>query len=72
MELRYESESPEQTYAYGKELGEILQDGDIVALYGELGAGKNCFCKGYSRRTFSCGRDNKPYVHAAKGLLRKA
>jgi tRNA threonylcarbamoyladenosine biosynthesis protein TsaE len=32
--------------AYGKQLGERLIEGDMVALAGELGSGKTWFCKG--------------------------
>ena len=40
------SESPEATAALGAGLGERLQPGDVVALEGELGAGKTLFVKG--------------------------
>lgn len=38
--------SAEQTLALGKKLGNLLKSGDIVALYGGLGAGKTVFAKG--------------------------
>ena len=34
------------TYALGKRLGELLQPGDVVALVGELGAGKTQLVRG--------------------------
>jgi tRNA threonylcarbamoyladenosine biosynthesis protein TsaE len=37
---------PEETRAAGSELGRILGSGDIVCLYGELGAGKTTFVQG--------------------------
>lgn len=37
---------PKETYAIGKLLGERLQPGDVVALSGELGAGKTCLTQG--------------------------
>ncbi len=40
------SESPEATVALGAGLGERLGDGDVVALEGDLGAGKTVFVKG--------------------------
>lgn len=40
------SESPEQTLAIGQALGRALRPGDVVALYGELGAGKTWLTKG--------------------------
>ena len=40
------SESVEATVALGRELGEHLSAGDVVALRGELGAGKTVFVKG--------------------------
>jgi tRNA threonylcarbamoyladenosine biosynthesis protein TsaE len=40
------SESPEATAALGAALGERLAAGDVVALEGDLGAGKTVFVKG--------------------------
>ncbi len=40
------SESPQETYYFGKFLGENLQPGDLVALFGALGAGKTCLTQG--------------------------
>ena len=41
--------TPEQTAAAGEALGRTLRTGDVVALYGELGAGKTCFVQGLVR-----------------------
>ena len=41
--------TPEQTATAGEALGRTLQAGDVVALYGELGAGKTCFVQGMVR-----------------------
>jgi tRNA threonylcarbamoyladenosine biosynthesis protein TsaE len=41
--------TPEQTAAAGEALGRTLRAGDVVALYGELGAGKTCFVQGLVR-----------------------
>ena len=40
------SHSEEETRKIAKEVGKKLQNGDIVALFGELGAGKTVFVKG--------------------------
>jgi len=36
----------EQTLALGRRIGSVLKAGDVVALYGELGAGKTTLTKG--------------------------
>lgn len=43
------SRSPEETVAAGERLGRILPAGAVVALLGELGAGKTHFAKGVAR-----------------------
>jgi tRNA threonylcarbamoyladenosine biosynthesis protein TsaE len=43
------STSPEDTQAAGERLAQILAPGDVVALTGELGAGKTCFVQGLAR-----------------------
>ena len=40
------SQSVEQTQTLGRRLGAFLQPGDVVALVGQLGAGKTYFVKG--------------------------
>jgi len=40
------SNSPEDTLAIARLLGASLRPGDVVALTGDLGAGKTLFCKG--------------------------
>jgi len=44
--LPAETASPDETMALGRELATALAPGDIVALYGDLGAGKTHFAKG--------------------------
>jgi tRNA threonylcarbamoyladenosine biosynthesis protein TsaE len=41
--------TPEETTAAGEALGRTLGPSDVVALYGELGAGKTCFTQGLVR-----------------------
>lgn len=38
--------SPEETQSLGRELGKLLQSGDLILLVGDLGAGKTCFTQG--------------------------
>jgi len=40
------SHSPAETFAHGRALGATLRAGDVIALDGELGAGKTHFVKG--------------------------
>ena len=43
------SRSPEQTRRIGTRLGGMLKTGDVVCLYGELGAGKTTFVQGIAQ-----------------------
>jgi len=47
--LKLISEDPQETFHIGKVLGENLKRGDVVALIGELGAGKTCLTQGMAR-----------------------
>jgi tRNA threonylcarbamoyladenosine biosynthesis protein TsaE len=42
----YVSNSPEKTFEIAEKFGENLLAGDVVLLYGDLGAGKTLFTKG--------------------------
>lgn len=44
--LRIRTNSPEQTQAVGRSIGEQAQAGDIYLLTGSLGAGKTCLTQG--------------------------
>ena len=43
------SHSPEQTRAFGTQLGRLLSPGDLVLLNGDIGAGKTTFAQGLAR-----------------------
>ena len=40
------TESPEQTWALAAQLASQIRPGTVIALHGELGAGKTCFVQG--------------------------
>ena len=44
--LELVSQSPEQTQALGRRLGELALQGDVFLLVGELGTGKTCLTQG--------------------------
>jgi tRNA threonylcarbamoyladenosine biosynthesis protein TsaE len=46
---RLVARTPEETAAAGEALGRTLGPADVVAIYGELGAGKTCFTQGVVR-----------------------
>jgi tRNA threonylcarbamoyladenosine biosynthesis protein TsaE len=46
MEYAVETGAPEETFALGKRLGEVLSPKDFVGLSGPLGAGKTLFARG--------------------------
>jgi tRNA threonylcarbamoyladenosine biosynthesis protein TsaE len=48
--LTYRSESPDETFAIARSIGETAKPGGIYCLNGDLGAGKTVFAKG-----FACG-----------------
>lgn len=43
-----ETQSAEETYQYGKKLGEQADSGQVYCLNGELGAGKTVFTQGFA------------------------
>jgi tRNA threonylcarbamoyladenosine biosynthesis protein TsaE len=47
--LPAETASPEETLALGERLAPLLVPGDVLALYGDLGAGKTHLVKGIAR-----------------------
>ncbi len=44
-----DTNSLEETLRFGERVGRELQRGDVVALFGELGAGKTALVKGIAR-----------------------
>ena len=59
MTLEFVTESPEQTLALGGIIGEAAEPGLLVALQGDLGAGKTLITKGIAR---GLGVDRPEYV----------
>ena len=47
--MTYITNSPEQTEALGRALGQKLKGGEIVAYTGDLGAGKTAFTRGLAK-----------------------
>ena len=46
MKKAFISNSQEDTIAFGKKIGKLLKEGDVVALIGDLGAGKTVIANG--------------------------
>jgi tRNA threonylcarbamoyladenosine biosynthesis protein TsaE len=46
--LRFTAERAEDTQALAARLARAARPGDVVALYGDLGAGKTCFVQGFA------------------------
>jgi tRNA threonylcarbamoyladenosine biosynthesis protein TsaE len=49
MNQEYETYSPEETFAIGKQIGEGAKQGDVYVLNGDLGVGKTVFAQGFAR-----------------------
>lgn len=47
--LVVETSSPRETKAWARRLASLLKGGELIALIGNLGAGKTCFIKGLGR-----------------------
>ncbi len=45
----YISKGPKETKEFGYKIGKLLQPGDVVGLFGELGSGKTTLVKGIAR-----------------------
>jgi len=55
-----------ETFTYGFELAEKLQGGEVLALYGDLGAGKTKFLQGLAKGLGVKGRVNSPTFNILK------
>ena len=55
----FESNSADETFAFGKKLGEVAKPGDIICLDGDLGVGKTVFTQG-----FAAGLNIDDYVNS--------
>ena len=49
MEISFKTDSPEQTERFGEALSKFLEAGTVIALDGDLGAGKTCLTRGIAR-----------------------
>lgn len=49
MTVVVETSSARETKSWGRRLASLLEGGELLALNGELGAGKTCFVKGLAR-----------------------
>ena len=58
--MEYTTHSPEETEALGAEYAKSLHPGDVVALSGDLGAGKTAFTRGVLRGLGYKGRVTSP------------
>ncbi|TAN64016.1 tRNA (adenosine(37)-N6)-threonylcarbamoyltransferase complex ATPase subunit type 1 TsaE [bacterium] len=56
----YETASPEATEALGEALSKGFKSGDVIALIGELGAGKTCFVRGAAKGIGAVSRVKSP------------
>jgi tRNA threonylcarbamoyladenosine biosynthesis protein TsaE len=58
--ITYISNSPVQTFSLGKKLGMLLKKGDLIALDGDLGAGKTCLIQGITHGLKSKSNASSP------------
>jgi tRNA threonylcarbamoyladenosine biosynthesis protein TsaE len=64
--MKYISKGPDETRDIGFNLGKLLRPGDVVGLYGELGAGKTIMVKGIAS---ALGIDEKEIVSASFTII---
>ena len=58
LEVRTQNE--EETEQVGEKLGSMLKPGSVVALFGDMGAGKTVFVRGLARAAGYSGRVTSP------------
>jgi tRNA threonylcarbamoyladenosine biosynthesis protein TsaE len=58
--LTLTSHAPEATFALGERLAAVAEPGDILCLWGDLGAGKTVFAKGFGRGLGVTGTVSSP------------
>ena len=56
----FETKGPEETYQFGKELGETATPGQVYCLDGDLGTGKTVFAQGFAAGLGIDGPVNSP------------
>lgn len=44
--MKINTSSPEETFSFAKDFAKSLRPGEIICMYGDLGAGKTLFAKG--------------------------
>ncbi len=44
----FETNSPEETFEFGRKMGESAKSGEIITLSGDLGVGKTVFAQGFA------------------------
>ena len=66
MVKAFQTYNPEETQAIGEQIGETLKAGDVIALAGDLGAGKTCLTQGIARGAGIAPRRScqQPILHA--------
>jgi len=64
----FHSKNASETIRFGKQIGRLLQRGDVVALVGELGTGKTQFIKGLAS---GVGVKNPRYISSPSFTLIK-
>lgn len=57
---KFISNSPEDTEKIGERLAEKLSGGEVIAFFGEVGAGKTCFTRGLAKGVGFIGTANSP------------
>lgn len=66
MRIDMPSHGEHETKALGKCIGRLLEAGDVVCLYGELGSGKTTFTKGLAK---GLGVENEDVVRSPSFVL---